>query len=59
MQKLIYTFLLLLLTSFVWSQQTQEQLEQRKAKLQEEIREKEMMLQDVRKKEKSAVFSKA
>lgn len=55
MQKLIYTFLLLLLTSFGWSQVTQEQLEQRKAKLQEEIREKEMMLQDVRKQEKSAV----
>lgn len=55
MQKLIYTFLLLFLTSLSWSQVTQEQLEQRKAKLQEEIREKEMMLQDVRKQEKSAV----
>lgn len=55
MQKLIYTFLFLLISTFSWSQLTQEQLEQRKAKLQEEIREKEMMLQDVRKKEKSAV----
>lgn len=55
MQKLIYTFLLLFLTSLSWSQVTQEQLEQRKAKLQEEIREKEMMLKDVRKQEKSAV----
>lgn len=55
MQKLIYTFLLLFITSLGWSQVTQEQLEQRKAKLQEEIREKEMMLKDVRNKEKSAV----
>lgn len=36
-----------------WSQQTQEELEQKKAKLQEEIREKEMLLQDVKKQEKS------
>lgn len=55
MQRLIYTFIFLLLTSLSWSQVTQEQLEQRKAKLQEEIREKEMMLQEVRKQEKSAV----
>ncbi len=54
-QNLIYTFLLLFITSISWSQQTQEQLEQKKAKLQEEIREKEMMLKDVRSKEKSAV----
>lgn len=54
-QTLIYTFLLLFISSISWSQQTQEQLEQRKAKLQEEIREKEMMLKDVRNKEKSAV----
>ena len=54
-QTLIYTFLLLFITSISWSQQTQEQLEQKKAKLQEEIREKEMMLKDVRNKEKSAV----
>lgn len=55
MQKLIYTLLLLFITSLGWSQVTQEQLEQRKAKLQEEIREKEMMLKDVRNQEKSAV----
>lgn len=54
-QNLIYTFLLLFITSISWSQQTQEQLEQKKAKLQEEIREKEMMLKEVRSKEKSAV----
>jgi murein hydrolase activator len=54
-QNLIYTFLLLFISSISWSQQTQEQLEQKKAKLQEEIREKEMMLKDVRNKEKSVV----
>ena len=54
-QNLIYTFLILFITSISWSQQTQEQLEQKKAKLQEEIREKEMMLKEVRNKEKSAV----
>ena len=53
MQKAVFTFFLVLLTSFSWSQQTQEELEQRKAKIQAEIREKEMMLQDVRKQEKS------
>ncbi len=55
MQKALFTLLLVLLTSFSWSQQTQEELEQKKAKIQAEIREKEMMLQDVRKKEKSVV----
>lgn len=53
MQKAVFTFFLVLLTSLSWSQQTQEELEQRKAKIQAEIREKEMMLQDVRKQEKS------
>jgi murein hydrolase activator len=55
MQKLIYTFIFLCLSSIAWSQQTQEELEQKKAKIQEEIREKEMMLQSVKKKEKSVV----
>lgn len=41
------------LISFVGLAQTQEELEQRKAKLQEEIREKERLLQDVKKQEKS------
>ena len=55
LQNIFYTFIFLLLSSISWSQQTQEQLEQKKAKLQEEIREKEMMLKDVRSKEKSVV----
>jgi septal ring factor EnvC (AmiA/AmiB activator) len=55
MQKRLFTLLFICLTSFVWSQQTQEELEQRKAKIQQEIREKELMLQDVRSKEKSVV----
>ena len=53
MQKLIYTFLFICLSSIAWSQQTQEELEQKKARLQEEIREKEMLLQNVKKQEKS------
>ena len=53
MQKILFTLFLMLVTSMAWSQQTQEELEQKKAKLQAEIREKEMMLQDVRKQEKS------
>lgn len=52
MQKILYTFLFILISSAGYSQ-TQEQLEQRKAKLQEEIRTNEMKLQDVRKQEKS------
>lgn len=55
MQKALFTLLLVLLASFSWSQQTQEELEQKKAKIQAEIRDKEMLLQDVRKKEKSVV----
>ena len=53
MQKALFTLFLMLVTSMAWSQQSQEELEQKKAKLQSEIREKEMMLQDVRKQEKS------
>jgi septal ring factor EnvC (AmiA/AmiB activator) len=55
MQKKLVTLFLVLLTSFAWSQQSQEELEQKKAKIQEEIREKERMLQEVRGKEKSVV----
>ena len=55
MQKVLFTLFLMLVTSMVWSQQTQEELEQKKAKLQAEIREKEMMLKDVRNQEKSVV----
>ncbi|MBY0487821.1 MAG: peptidoglycan DD-metalloendopeptidase family protein [Flavobacteriaceae bacterium] len=53
MQKKIITLLFICLTSFSWSQQTQEELEQRKSKIQDEIREKERMLQEVRGQEKS------
>lgn len=53
MQKLIYTLLFVCMSSLAWSQQSQEELEQKKAKLQEEIREKEMLLQNVKKQEKS------
>lgn len=55
MQKFIYIILLFLISTLSWSQLTQEQLEARKQKLQEEIQEKEMQLQSVRKKEKSVV----
>ena len=55
MQKYCYTILFLLVSLISFGQQTQEQLEQKKAQLQEEIREKELLLQEVRKKEKSAV----
>lgn len=47
--KIVFFFLI----SFVGLAQTQEELEQRKSKLQEEIREKERLLQDVKKQEKS------
>ena len=55
MQKFIYLILLFLISTLSWSQLTQEQLEARKQKLQEEIQEKEMQLQSVKKKEKSVV----
>jgi len=55
MQKHIYTLLFILVSLISFGQQTQEQLEQQKAKLLEDIRTKELLLQDVRKKEKSAV----
>ncbi|MES2747165.1 MAG: peptidoglycan DD-metalloendopeptidase family protein [Bacteroidota bacterium] len=53
MQKLLYTFLFVCISSLALGQQSQEELEQKKAKLQEEIREKEMLLQNVKKQEKS------
>lgn len=53
MQKRLITLLFICLTSLAWSQQTQEELEQKKAKIQQEIQEKERMLEDVRGKEKS------
>ena len=55
MQKRLITLLFICLTSLAWSQQTQEELEQKKAKIQQEILEKERMLQEVKSKEKSVV----
>jgi septal ring factor EnvC (AmiA/AmiB activator) len=44
------------MTSLMWSQESQqEKLEQRKAQIQQEIRDNEKLLQSVKKKEKSAV----
>ncbi len=53
MKQPIITFLFLMISSLGMAQLTQEELEQRKAKIQEEIIEKERMLQEVRSKEKS------
>lgn len=55
MQKIIYLILLFFISSLSWSQLTQEQLEAKKQKLQQEIQEKELQLQSVKKKEKSVV----
>lgn len=56
MPKFILTLIFICITSQMWSQPpSQQQLEERKAKIQEEIREKETLLQTVRKKEKSIV----
>ena len=55
MQKFSYLLLLFLFSTLSYSQLTQEQLEARKQKLQEEIQEKEIQLQSVKKKEKSVV----
>lgn len=55
MNKYIFSILLFLSSLTTFAQQTQEQLEQAKAKLQEDIRAKEILLQEVRKKEKSVV----
>ena len=53
MRHYLYIIGVLLATQFSFAQQTQEELEQKKIKLQQEIREKEQKLQEVRKKEKS------
>ncbi len=53
MQKKLATLFLIFLSTIAWSQLTQEELEQRKIKIQQEIQEKERMLQEVRGKEKS------
>jgi septal ring factor EnvC (AmiA/AmiB activator) len=56
MPRFLLPFLFFCIATQVWSQvPTQEQLEERKAKIQQEIREKEELLQSVKSKEKSVV----
>ncbi|MBP6460671.1 MAG: peptidoglycan DD-metalloendopeptidase family protein [Crocinitomicaceae bacterium] len=56
MPKFLLTLIFLCMTSLMWSQESQqEKLEQRKAQIQQEIRDNERLLQSVKKKEKSAV----
>ncbi|MGG7036092.1 MAG: murein hydrolase activator EnvC family protein [Flavobacterium sp.] len=56
MPRFFISVLFFFLTAQVWCQQpTQEQLEERKAKIQQEIQEKEQLLKSVKKKEKSVV----
>ena len=56
MPKFLLSLLFVCTTTLVWSQDSQqEKLEQRKAQIQQEIKENERLLQSVKKKEKSAV----
>ncbi|MCV9932271.1 peptidoglycan DD-metalloendopeptidase family protein [Flavobacterium sp. LS1R47] len=56
MPKFLLSLIFICTTSFMWAQDSQqEKLEQRKAQIQQEIRDNEKMLQSVKKKEKSAV----
>lgn len=56
MPKFLLSLIFLCATTFMWAQDTQqEKLEQRKAQIQQEIKDNEKMLQSVKKKEKSAV----
>jgi septal ring factor EnvC (AmiA/AmiB activator) len=56
MPKLLLSLLFVCTSTLVWSQDSQqEKLEQRKAQIQQEIKENERLLQSVKKKEKSAV----
>jgi septal ring factor EnvC (AmiA/AmiB activator) len=56
MPKFLLSLLFVCSASLVWSQDSQqEKLEQRKAQIQQEIKENERLLQSVKKKEKSAV----
>ncbi len=56
MPKFLLSLILICMTSLMWSQESQqEKLEQRKAQIQQEIRDNEKLLQSVKKKEKSAV----
>jgi len=56
MPKFLLSLIFICATTFGWAQDSQqEKLEQRKAQIQQEIRDNEKMLQSVKKKEKSAV----
>ncbi|WP_413999699.1 murein hydrolase activator EnvC family protein [Flavobacterium sp. W1B] len=56
MPKFLLSLLFLCMTSVIWSQSSQqEKLEQRKAQIQQEIRDNEKLLKSVKSKEKSAV----
>jgi murein hydrolase activator len=56
MPKFLISLIFICTTTFMWAQDSQqEKLEQRKAQIQQEIRDNEKMLQSVKKKEKSAV----
>lgn len=56
MPKFLISLFFICTTSLVWGQESQqEKLEQRKAQIQQEIRENQQLLQSVKKKEKSAV----
>ena len=56
MNRILFCILFFCFAAPLWSQPTtQEQLEERKAKIQQEIHEKEKLLQTVKTKEKSVV----
>ncbi|KAF2514038.1 peptidoglycan DD-metalloendopeptidase family protein [Flavobacterium zhairuonense] len=56
MHKFLLSLIFICATTFTWAQDSQqEKLEQRKAQIQQEIRDNEKMLQSVKKQEKSAV----
>ncbi|MBC5838456.1 murein hydrolase activator EnvC family protein [Flavobacterium muglaense] len=55
MPKFLLSLIFLCLTSVMWSQSQQEKLEQRKAQIQQEIKDNEKLLQSVKSKEKSAM----
>ncbi|RUT70677.1 peptidase M23 [Flavobacterium cupreum] len=56
MPKFLLSLIFICATTLMWAQDSQqEKLEQRKAQIQQEIRDNEKMLQSVKKKEKSAV----
>ena len=55
MPKFLLSLIFICLTSVMWSQSQQEKLEQRKAQIQQEIKDNEKLLQSVKSKEKSAM----